>query len=498
MLTGGASTVYAKAWAREASNLIAITGYQDEESPGRALLDLAAGARRELRIDGTRVEVNAKVETYHLSAHADADELTGLLRAMAPRTVYVVHGDIEARRALARRVLDERIADCVVPEDGDLLDHETRGLSPRGRGGAGLAAGRALDMAALEEIRDVLLQVERGRHRLVTAEDVAALWVGSEPDVADVERARTLLDAPQAPFAPDARRPYRYRPLSRAAQTGPSPVAEVLALLSRSVPPDLAGPYTPSTHVEERRVVLRFAFPAVAAPKVAPLLAEVARATGWSLDVHPHANQDALAERARAALTPAVACGRVSIRFEETTVQVEVDRTVDDVEARAGTFLEETGWRLTCVVTGGVGGEAGSTREDALRPEEVRDHLERLFADVAEECAPLRVSYPAGAVVLHFAHPGMAARCEAPMQELGEVSGRSVRVHPHPNHQRLSELVGRHLPSTWEVLASPAWVPQRGVVRISVWTLPPDEEREDVAREIREALGCEIVVERGE
>ena len=40
MLVGGASSYYAEGLAGDAANLIAITGYQDEESPGRALLDL--------------------------------------------------------------------------------------------------------------------------------------------------------------------------------------------------------------------------------------------------------------------------------------------------------------------------------------------------------------------------------------------------------------------------------------------------------------------------
>ena len=41
MLIGGASSYYAEKMAPDGENLIAITGYQDEEAPGRALLDLA-------------------------------------------------------------------------------------------------------------------------------------------------------------------------------------------------------------------------------------------------------------------------------------------------------------------------------------------------------------------------------------------------------------------------------------------------------------------------
>ena len=43
MLAGGASAEYARAMAGCERDAILLTGYQDEESPGRALLDLAAG-----------------------------------------------------------------------------------------------------------------------------------------------------------------------------------------------------------------------------------------------------------------------------------------------------------------------------------------------------------------------------------------------------------------------------------------------------------------------
>ena len=58
MLIGGASSFYAERLAGDAGNLIAITGYQDEESPGRALLDLMQAKdseERALMLNGQRV-----------------------------------------------------------------------------------------------------------------------------------------------------------------------------------------------------------------------------------------------------------------------------------------------------------------------------------------------------------------------------------------------------------------------------------------------------------
>ncbi len=500
MLSGGASTVYAKAWAKERQALIAITGYQDEESPGRALLDLARGERRTLAIGGVSVAVEAQVAAYHLSAHADADEIVGLVRAMRPRSVYVVHGDGDARRALARRLAAEGVAECVVPEDGDLLEPEARASpSPVATGGLGMAGDRPLTPGALDEIRDLLLRT-RGDRRRLTAEDVARLWFGAASRADDVATARALLSGPQDAFAPDPRRPYRFRPMPRAAaRSGPVPEAELLALLERRVPPDLAGPYATSVKAGEAGVVLRYPFPAAARPRVAQALEAVAAASGWTVAVHPHANQEALVERARRAVPDGVAHRRVSIRFEQDVVEVEVACRIEDASSREEAFRAQTGWGLAFRVREELeGGVAAVGAGAGPRPEDVRREIARLFADAEEAFRPLKTTFPAGAVVLHFVHPGVAARHGDRIAAIERIARCPVRIHPHPNHQRLTDLVRGRLPRAWEILRPPAWVPQEDAVRVTVWTFPPEPERSDVIRGVETDLGCRVVLDRGD
>jgi Cft2 family RNA processing exonuclease/dsRNA-specific ribonuclease len=134
MLSGGASVVYASSFAAHADDAILITGYQDEESPGRALLRLAAGeGERQLKLANRLVEVCCHVDTYGLSAHADRMQIVGLLEAMRPRTVVLVHGDAEARHALAGSL---SCNDVVVAENGLMLarGYARRQLVRRGAG----------------------------------------------------------------------------------------------------------------------------------------------------------------------------------------------------------------------------------------------------------------------------------------------------------------------------------------------------------------------------
>ena len=61
MLTGGPSVWYAKRLAAQEQAAILITGYQDEEAPGKRLLDLAEKKDSMLDLDGTTVQVRCHV-----------------------------------------------------------------------------------------------------------------------------------------------------------------------------------------------------------------------------------------------------------------------------------------------------------------------------------------------------------------------------------------------------------------------------------------------------
>ncbi len=116
MLAGGPSAFYAAELAPHKQDAIFITGYQDEESPGRALLQLAQEqGPRSLRLRDRTVDVACSFETYSLSAHADRMQMVGLAEALAPGTVVLVHGDPDAKRGLAASL---RAKDIVLADEG--------------------------------------------------------------------------------------------------------------------------------------------------------------------------------------------------------------------------------------------------------------------------------------------------------------------------------------------------------------------------------------------
>lgn len=88
MLQGGPAMTYVPAIRDHPVNLVALTGYQVEGTPGRRLLETG---RAEL--DGRVLPVSATVEGFDFSAHADAEGLRSFLSAYEDAQVFVNHGD---------------------------------------------------------------------------------------------------------------------------------------------------------------------------------------------------------------------------------------------------------------------------------------------------------------------------------------------------------------------------------------------------------------------
>ncbi|MEO8394198.1 MAG: MBL fold metallo-hydrolase, partial [Chloroflexota bacterium] len=125
MLTGGPSAYYAKALAGDLRNAILLTGYQDEESPGRllqrAIRDRELGEDVTIRIEGQPVTVRCDLGTYSLSAHADEAELVSAAEAFAADEIALVHGDAPARHSLAT-ALRARGRVVRLPQSGQAFD----------------------------------------------------------------------------------------------------------------------------------------------------------------------------------------------------------------------------------------------------------------------------------------------------------------------------------------------------------------------------------------
>ncbi len=88
MLAGGPAMTYVPAVRGSPTNLVAMTGYQVEGTPGRELLE-----RGRAEFDGRVLPVSARVEAFDFSAHADREGLRDFLDPYRDARILVNHGD---------------------------------------------------------------------------------------------------------------------------------------------------------------------------------------------------------------------------------------------------------------------------------------------------------------------------------------------------------------------------------------------------------------------
>ncbi|MDE0396377.1 MAG: MBL fold metallo-hydrolase, partial [Candidatus Poribacteria bacterium] len=173
MLNGGISNYYASKLVLNRKNLVAITGYQAEGTPGGALEELNKQEDSEKRVwflADERFDVKCRVERYRLSAHADKKELLALVEKVQPRKLLLVHGATKARGELFKSVHKVcRAVDVRLPENGRSYLVKKR---------IGISRGRRFSNDRVSEIAAFVRKMERNGPFRVW--ELAEIWFGTE------------------------------------------------------------------------------------------------------------------------------------------------------------------------------------------------------------------------------------------------------------------------------------------------------------------------------
>lgn len=99
-------------------NTIVIVGYQAVHTLGRRLVE----QQKEVKIFGDMFERRAAVKVLDaFSAHADVDDLVEYAKQSGAKRIFLVHGEQDAREALADTLRKEMNADVFLPRRGDAV-----------------------------------------------------------------------------------------------------------------------------------------------------------------------------------------------------------------------------------------------------------------------------------------------------------------------------------------------------------------------------------------
>ncbi|MBI4864206.1 MAG: MBL fold metallo-hydrolase [Candidatus Riflebacteria bacterium] len=517
MLTGGPSAFYAAALMPGEANLIAITGYQDEESPGRRLLELADGASGEIALGGQKVRAACRIARYNLSAHADSGELAGLVGKLRPKDLILVHGQDEARKALSAQVSGAVRQGIHLPALGESLGLSYR-TARRPVTAVGLPAGKGpgpLDDPALLRRLGALV-ADDPPNRGFDLVDLAKRCLGQTVDRAARERFRALLTSPESPLEPDPKRPYLFRrkqaaTVARGAGTGQVRDADgrleqnaALAVADRLFGP-ATGLYRKGASRESWQLVLYFHFPLVVQRLHGERLAELSRETGWGVTVHPETHQASLAEAAVEVTPVGWATPRTSaIRRESRQVVVwcfpKIPRDPSVAAPARREFPDRTGCELVFETDHAASDQAPRVAVDSQGRFEINQAygaIRRAFVDQPHAPRKLGLKGDAGGPFIEVAFiSGQVAALYRPLlDQVSRTIGWRIELFTRADQQAILQLARSILPARWALRKGPGLDASAGLVKLQLLSGPDPGDLEDVRRKLKELTGFDLSVD---
>lgn len=499
MLTGGPSSFYASHLVRDPRSAILITGYQDEESPGHALLNLAderaQGKTGRLTVAGERLEVVCEVGRYGLSAHADAAQMASVVSKLAPRHVVLVHGDEGARAGLAQMM--PASMGVHLPKNGENLSWKPFRKAARALGKAAAPVSSpppsSLDPVALH----AKLLAKNGAGARLTLEEMARAWFGEHPsDLAELEAAVRKTPG----FARDPRRPELFRVLPLAKEKGDVyKLQDALDFAKQTVGGD-ENFHKTSNKQAQRLMTLHFHFPEKAKAEHRESLREIAEQTGWTVEISPQANQRKLDEAAtELVLAAGLGLGKVSVFPNEPLVRVKVTGELTE-ETRASleaAYLERTGRKLELATSAGplsgtvVASTAGSVPGNGrLEQNQAFALAQAAFAEIGVRL--YRCGSKDGRMELAFISPQVAARHQTLIEQLEARTGWPISVRQQPNPIAITEVAKETVPASWGLQGQPSLFLDQGLVRVTVSRRPPRGEEEPVRATFERLTGFHL------
>jgi hypothetical protein len=493
MLTGGASVAYAKEFAGDERNAILLTGYQDEEAPGRFLQRIQREKERgetpTIRLGDSTVKVRCHLGTYSLSAHADESELISVAEAFNAGEIMLVHGDEGPRHSLATG-LRQRERIVTTPRIGT-----TRSFEFKERPwaiGTQIEKGRHTGAVKLRDLWESL-QSHAGDY--FSAREIAQVWWGEGDRAGEMQERLNQQD--NIYFSPDWRDKTTFQirtkeQVERAAKqrlimlNHPGLVGKFIVLRNSNNQPRLGVVH--SADIDSFDATVQNArgthYPADA------LLWVIGDWEGVDgVDGGKKKQMSALLKTARAhidALIPFAV--RKQLAEDEVVVQPE-DLLPDDLPPELDYQTALTAVVLALAKDGAelvIQPEEGLKTQRAMEgePLEQNEARELALSLFPPEARLRKVGYDVHRkrLLLSFDFPQAAQKLyDDQIEDLIELSGWDVQLRPQVNQQALGIVLDEYLPDGAEVVGNPSYYLDKGEVQVTVEGL--DAHQRDALRQ---------------
>lgn len=514
MLTGGPSMMYAKKIASMENGCIIITGYQDEEAPGRALLNLMEEKEeRKITLDGTSIPVNCQVVQVGLSAHGDKTEIAALMDKITPRRIFLVHGDTEAISEAGQELSSDYKRQIYMPKCGESYEIEIKAKRKQ------LSNTLAYSMQKKELLtldNEKLLWEYVKEHypkKVFTLSEIAFVWYGTKKTEEETLQQLQEHLMKSNYFSPEMRRLFLFvANTEEQVQENLAPkkiTNQVLEEQVRTIVKDI--PYKKIGYFEEKQLVtLTFDYPDAQDKKQFEEYAmQYEQQTGWKLEISPSVNHQAMGTLLRTLFGQRIV--KLSYYQDKKQYAITLKDTQSEDADLAGQFANTTGWGLD-IKGSGIGiqtqSQSGQTeliakKKHVFQPESNTEQVEQnlafscIDASFAEEhSAPYKKSIKSDHngkyMELSFLSPKVGEKASDTIQKIADQIGWRMKIADSVNQNEIMNIL-LALCDTYEVQLkkNPSYLPNERAFRLKL----VEEELElpeAFCEEFRELTGCEV------
>jgi hypothetical protein len=240
--------------------------------------------------------------------------------------------------------------------------------------------------------------------------------------------------------------------------------------------------------IHRNRLLLSFDFPQAAERQYADLIEDLIDRSGWDVQVKPQVNQQALAIALEELLPEGVRLTKgLSYFMDKREVVAELDGLEDSRELERK-FLEVTDFKLTVQ-------RRQQAQAIAVQVASSGEQLEinQAYAVLRQALEPLgmyKAGLKQGQIVLSFISPQLGERFTAQISELAQQTGYTLSVHPHPNQQKILEIVQRKIAAAgWQILKGPSIFTDRAAVALTLVQRIDPVAAEKIQQEVLELTG---------
>ncbi len=506
---GSPSSFYATEFAKDPRCLIALSGYQDEESPGRRMLELAEKGGGKLPTSTGEVALSCAIEKFSFSAHSDAYQVTSELQASQPRRVVLVHGDGGAREALAKHLSTLGFKNIHLPNLGGEVEIAGRkekrsqvAFSAKDNGkdtnqntnqeinqnisnssdvdeqinstseeqtGILLATNGSLQIEHLTPLAEKLAVRDKdSRAYTITEILISAGYEPNQINSSELERVKIILKSKKSPFSQDksSKLVWRLRLLpgnriaTKKANFTDQDVSNIVKKAFASEP----TLYKVGINKPTRSVTIRFYFPKPILARHKETLEQLTEQTGWLMEIADSVHQEELSKLALSLIPAQWEAKSVSFILDKEIVAVKANtfdqKVLDEINK---TFEQKTAFKLEIQVPKVVVINSITINADGSTSQAVKQRLEinAAYAKVKEEFSKephqlLKVGLKGEALELTFITPEIGKRYEKLMNGIGNEIGYTLVVRQNPDQNKLQQTVKDLLPNEWFLAGEPS------------------------------------------